>query len=62
MKATGHFEQVKDVDPLVVLNDHTRSHIDHWVTKFPPDRKRSALIQSLMAAQEQNVRVTSRTN
>ncbi|WP_369928159.1 NADH-quinone oxidoreductase subunit NuoE [Xanthomonas sp. NCPPB 2632] len=55
MKATGHFEQVKDVDPLAVLNDHTRQHIDHWVSKFPPDRKRSALIQSLMAAQEQNV-------
>jgi NADH-quinone oxidoreductase subunit E len=55
MKATGHFEQVKDVDPIAVLNDHTRQHIDHWVGKFPPDRKRSALIQSLMAAQEQNV-------
>jgi NADH-quinone oxidoreductase subunit E len=55
MKATGHFEQVKDVDPLVVLTDRTRSHIDHWVSKFPPDRKRSALIQALMAAQEQNV-------
>lgn len=55
MKATGHFEQVKDIDPLAVLNDHTRQHIDHWVSKFPPDRKRSALIQSLMAAQEQNV-------
>ncbi|MBB3226832.1 NADH-quinone oxidoreductase subunit E [Luteibacter sp. Sphag1AF] len=54
MKATGNFEQVKDVDPLAVLNDHTRQHIDHWVTKFPPDRKRSALIQSLMGAQEQN--------
>jgi len=54
MKATGHFEQVKDVDPIAVLNDHTREHIDHWVGKFPPDRKRSALIQSLMAAQEQN--------
>ena len=55
MKATGHFAQVKDVDPLVVLNDHTREHIDHWVSKFPPDRKRSALIQGLFAAQEQNV-------
>jgi NADH-quinone oxidoreductase subunit E len=55
MKATGHFEQVKDVDPIAVLSDHTRQHIDHWVGKFPPDRKRSALIQSLMAAQEQNV-------
>jgi NADH-quinone oxidoreductase subunit E len=55
MKATGHFEQVKDVDPDVVLTAHTRQHIDHWVSKFPPDRKRSALIQGLMAAQEQNV-------
>jgi NADH-quinone oxidoreductase subunit E len=54
MKATGNFEQVKNVDPLVELNDHTRHHIDEWVARFPPDRKRSALIQALFAAQEQN--------
>ncbi|MFT3792721.1 MAG: NADH-quinone oxidoreductase subunit NuoE [Rudaea sp.] len=54
MKATGHYAEVKDVDPLVVLDAHTCEHIDHWLTKFPPDRKRSALIQSLFAAQEQN--------
>jgi NADH-quinone oxidoreductase subunit E len=54
MKATGTYEAVKDVDPLVELNAHTREHIDHWVAKFPPDRKRSALIQGLWAAQEQN--------
>jgi len=54
MKATGHYQQVKDVDPQVALTDHTRGHIDHWVSKFPPDRKRSALIQALFAAQEQN--------
>jgi len=54
MKATGTHEQVKDVDPLVELGDETRRHIDHWVAKFPPDRKRSALIQGLWAAQEQN--------
>jgi NADH-quinone oxidoreductase subunit E len=54
MKATNHYAEVKDVDPLVVLNQHTREHIDHWLTKFPPDRKRSALIQALFAAQEQN--------
>ena len=54
MKVTGHFDQVKHVDPLVVLSDHTREHIDEWVAKFPPDRKRSAVIQSLFAAQEQN--------
>jgi NADH-quinone oxidoreductase subunit E len=54
MKATGHYAQVKNVDPLVALNEHTRHHIDHWLTKFPLDRKRSALIQALFAAQEQN--------
>jgi len=54
VKATGHYQEVKDVDPLVELNAHTREHIDHWVAKFPPERKRSALIQGLFAAQEQN--------
>ena len=54
MKATGNYEQVKHVDPLAVLNDHTRHHIDEWVAKFPPDRKRSAVLQGLHAAQEQN--------
>ena len=54
MKATGNFAAVRDVDPAVVLGERTRAHIDHWVAKFPPDRKRSALIQGLMAAQEQN--------
>jgi NADH-quinone oxidoreductase subunit E len=54
MKATGTYEAIRDVDPLEVLSDQTRQHIDHWVGKFPPDRKRSALIQGLWAAQEQN--------
>ena len=54
MKAAGHYAQVKDVDPLAALTAHTREHIDHWVAKFPPERKRSALIQGLFAAQEQN--------
>jgi NADH-quinone oxidoreductase subunit E len=37
-----------------VLSAETIQAIDHWVAKFPPDQKRSALIQSLMAAQHQN--------
>lgn len=36
------------------LSEHTREEIDHWVAKFPPDRKRSAVIASLRAAQHQN--------
>jgi len=54
MKATGNFAAVKDVDPAALLDEGTRAHIDHWVAKFPPERKRSAVIQGLMAAQEQN--------
>ena len=50
MKSTGHFEQVKNVDPLVVLTAPTREHIDHWVAKFPPERKRSALIQAFVVS------------
>ncbi len=37
-----------------MLTEQTRKTIDHWVAKFPSDRKRSALIQSLIAAQDQN--------
>ena len=54
MKATGNFDKVKDVDPMQALTADTRAHIDHWAAKFPPDRKRSAVIQGLFAAQEQN--------
>ncbi len=54
MKATGNYEAARDVDPMVVLSDKTRAHIDHWVAKFPPERKRSAVLQGLHAAQEQN--------
>lgn len=55
MKSTGTWNEIKDVDPLVVLSANTREHIDHWVAKFPSDRKRSALIQALFVAQEHNV-------
>jgi NADH-quinone oxidoreductase subunit E len=37
-----------------VLSKHTRAEIDHWLTKFPPDRRRSAVIAALRAAQHQN--------
>ena len=54
MKATGNFEACRNIDPMVALSETTRGHIDHWLTKFPPERKRSAVLQGLFAAQEQN--------
>ena len=37
-----------------LLSDHTRHEIDHWIGKFPEDRKRSAVLAALNAAQHQN--------
>ncbi len=37
-----------------LLSDHTRHEIDHWINKFPEDRKRSAVLGALSAAQHQN--------
>ena len=44
----------KKNDRAGLLSEETCKRIDHWVAKFPPEHKRSAVIQSLMAAQEQN--------
>ena len=37
-----------------LLSEHTRSEIDHWVARFPPEHKRSAVLQALSATQHQN--------
>ena len=44
----------ESLNGVAMLTEETRNTIDHWVAKFPDDKKRSALIQSLIAAQEQN--------
>jgi len=36
------------------LSDHTRAEIDEWLNKYPADRKRSAVLAALRAAQHQN--------
>ncbi|MGB6309726.1 MAG: NAD(P)H-dependent oxidoreductase subunit E [Steroidobacteraceae bacterium] len=38
----------------VQLSEHVREEIDRWVEKFPPDRKRSAVISALHAVQHEN--------
>ena len=38
----------------VQLSAHVREEIDRWVAKFPVDRKRSAVISALHAAQHEN--------
>jgi NADH-quinone oxidoreductase subunit E len=36
------------------LSEHVREEIDRWVQKFPPERKRSAVISALHAVQHEN--------
>ena len=38
----------------VELSAHAREEIDGWVAKFPPDRKRSAVISALHVVQHEN--------
>jgi NADH-quinone oxidoreductase subunit E len=38
----------------VQLSVHVREEIDAWTAKFPPDRKRSAVISALHAVQHDN--------
>ena len=40
--------------PGAVLAASTREEIDRWLAKFPADRRRSAVIAALRAAQHQN--------
>jgi NADH-quinone oxidoreductase subunit E len=37
-----------------LLSEHTRAQIDHCVARFPPEHKRSAVLQALSATQHQN--------
>jgi NADH-quinone oxidoreductase subunit E len=39
---------------MALLSEHTRQEIDHWVAKFPPEGKRSAVLSALRFTQEQN--------
>ena len=40
--------------PAAALSEHTRQEIDRWLAKFPPDRRRSAVLAALREAQHQN--------
>ena len=43
-----------NIEEIDVLSKETLAKIDVWVAKFPEGKQRSAVIQSLISAQEQN--------
>lgn len=49
----SHTPQTKAVAEEL-LSQATRAEIDHWIAKYPPEQKQSAVLPALAAAQEQN--------
>ena len=45
---------IENKSKIELLSDHTRGEIEHWLSKFPKDQKRSAVLSALSAAQHQN--------
>lgn len=39
---------------MSALSEHARAEIDRWLTRFPPERKRSAVIAALSVVQHEN--------
>lgn len=37
-----------------VLSAHARAEIDHWLTRYPPERKQSAVLAALREVQHEN--------
>lgn len=54
MKARHQHAAPLVVDPVLVLSPESRSDLDHWISKYPTDRKRSAVLAGLRIAQRQN--------
>jgi NADH-quinone oxidoreductase subunit E len=39
---------------MTVLSEYTRTEIDKWMKRYPPEQKRSAVLEALRLAQTQN--------
>lgn len=37
-----------------LLSDHAREEIDHWIAKYPPEQKQSAVLSALTCVQHEN--------
>ncbi|MDX1605459.1 MAG: NAD(P)H-dependent oxidoreductase subunit E [Candidatus Competibacterales bacterium] len=45
---------MSETETKTALSAHAREEIDHWVAKFPPEGKRSAVISALRIVQHEN--------
>jgi len=47
-------KQKKAASKLVLLSEDSRSEIDRWLAKYPPEQQKSAVMAALRIAQDQN--------
>lgn len=40
--------------PVTILSKHARVEIDHWINRYPEDRKQSAVLAALRIVQHEN--------
>lgn len=46
--------QYNDTKKEIILSSAEREEIDHWITKYPPERRQSAVMAALRIVQEHN--------
>lgn len=49
---TGPLQQ--NIEDIFIISPKNKAEIDRWLTKYPPEQKRSAVITALLLVQEQN--------
>ncbi len=49
---------VQNNNETYTLPDTVKAEIDHWLTKYPPDQKQSAILAALHAVQHENLWVS----
>ena len=45
---------IENSEEIFILSESVKKEIDRWIRKYPPDQKRSAVVISLLLAQEQH--------
>ncbi len=45
---------MNEVTEKFILSDKVKEGIDHWLKKYPPDQRQSAVVAALLLVQEQN--------
>lgn len=49
----NNIKEIKKIKEIKILSHSAKSKIDHWLTKFPKDKRQSAVLYALKVVQEE---------